>query len=282
MSALAWCLGVGFVAALLLGWSGIHPSENAPRLRRRQFPAPKQLAGRVGLAVLGAIVLGGVTGWPVAAIGGAALGWFALEVLAPKQMREAQIERTEAIAGWAEQLRDTMAGAAGLQEAIVATAPLAPDPIRLAVVRMAARAAREPLGPLLVELADELADPTADLVLTSLVLAASGEGEDLGEVLSALSDAARDEATMRRFVDASRARNRTAVRAITAIALITVVLLLLFARAYLHPYGSVAGQLVLAIVFSCYGVGIALLARMGRERPPERILSAAASRGTNR
>lgn len=274
MSALAWCCGVGLVAAAVLAWSGLHPrpaqtTPNRPRARRR----PTALLERIGLGALGALVFGLATGWPVAAIGGAVLGIFSREVLAPRRVREVPIERTEAIAAWAEQLRDTMAGAAGLQEAIVATAPLAPAPVRPAIQAMALRARREALAPLLVSLADELADPTADLVCSALVLAASGDGTDLGEVLSALAEAARDEATMRRFIDASRARTRTAVRAITGITVASVLLLFLFAHAYLHPYSSVSGQLVLAICFACYGAGIFLLVRMSHERAPERLLS---------
>lgn len=275
MSALAWCCGVGLVAAILLAWSGLHPVPSAPTPIRRvaRVHRPSDLAERIALGAAGALVFGLATGWPVAAIGGAVLGVFAREVLAPQRIREVPIERTEAIAGWAEQLRDTMAGAAGLQEAIVATAPLAPRPIRGPVEVMARRTAREPLAPLLVELADELSDPTADLVCSALVLAASGDGQDLGEVLSGLAESARDEATMRRFVDASRARTRTAVRAITAITVISVLLLFLFAHPYLQPYGSFTGQVVLGVVFGCYGAGIALLVKMSRERPPERLLS---------
>jgi len=279
VSALAWCCGVGLVTAAVLAWSGLHPGPvrevpNRPKSHRR----PTALVERIALGALGALLFGVATSWPVAAIGGAVLGIFSREVLAPRRVREAPIERTEAIAGWAEQLRDTMAGAAGLQEAIVATAPLAPAPIRAAIQALALRARREALAPLLVTLADELADPTADLVCSALVLAAAGDGTDLGEVLSALAESARDEATMRRFIDASRARTRTAVRAITGITVGSVVLLFLFAHRYLAPYSSVSGQLVLAICFACYGAGIFLLVRMSRERAPERLLSFQAGR----
>ena len=234
---------------------------------------------RLGLAVAGAAVLGVVTHWPVAALGGGVMGFFAEELLSPKTTRHAPIERTEAIAVWTEQLRDTMAAAAGLQQAIVATAPLAPEPIRRQVQRAAEDALRGPLVPVLLRLADELADPTADLVVTALVLAASGEAQDLGEVLSTIASSARDDAVMRRFVDASRSRTRTAVRTITVIALLTLVGLLLVGHGYLKPYSSAAGQVVLAVVLLCYGTGVGLLHRMGKDKPVERILSPAVERG---
>lgn len=280
MSTLAWCCGVGLVGAFALGLSGLRPGAVATSRRQQGLflPRPADLTARLVAAAVGAAALGLLTGWPVAALGGAALGFFGRELVSPSTVRHAPIERTEAIAVWTEQLRDTMAAAAGLQQAIVATAPLAPEPIRTQIQELARRAGREPLTPLLLELADELADPTADLVVTALALAASGEAQDLGEVLSTIAASARDDATMRRYVDASRARTRTAVRTITAIALLTLVGLLVLGHGYLRPYSSAMGQVVLGLVLACYGVGVAVLHRMGRDRPPERILSPAVER----
>lgn len=271
MSVILWSAGVGVVAALALGVSGLrsdwHPSP------RRPWRISSSLARRCALALGGGIVLGLATDWPVAALGGATMGFFATELLSPKAVRQAPIERTEAIAVWTEQLRDTMAAAAGLQQAIVETARLAPESIRGEIEQAAALAVREPLPLALGRLAEDLADPTADLVVTALILAASGEAQDLGEVLSTIAGSARDDAIMRRHVDASRARTRTAVRTITLIALLTLVGLLVVGHGYLKVYSKPKGQLVLALVLACYGAGVAILHRMGRERVPERILS---------
>jgi tight adherence protein B len=276
VTVLAWCCGGGLVVALVLAVSGLPKRpKRTPRAPLRAFPRPADLTSRLVLAVAAAILLGALTGWPVAAFGGAAMGFFAKALLSPKAIRQAPIERTEAIAVWTEQLRDTMAAAAGLQQAIVATGPLSPEPIRAEVTRAATSAARQPLVPVLMRLADELASPTADLVVTALVLAASGEAQDLGEVLSTIASSARDDATMRRYVDASRARTRTAVRTITAIALVTMIALLVVGHGYLHPYSNALGQAVLAVVLAFYGLGVAMLHRMSAEKPPERILSPA-------
>lgn len=274
MTTIAWLCGVGIGAAVLLAVSGLRrtPDPLTARSGRRGTILSPELTRRIALGTLGAAVLGLLTGWPVAGAAGAVGGYFATEILSPTKRRQYPIERTEAVAEWTEQLRDTMAGAAGLSQAIAATAPLAPDPIRAEVSAIASRARREPLTPLLRELAERLSDPTADLVVSALCLAASGEAQDLGEVLSSLASAARDDATMRRFVDASRARTRSAVRIITAIALVSLVALLIFGSGYLEPYSSLTGQLVLCIVLACYGGGIALLARMGAETSPERFL----------
>lgn len=282
MTTLVWCCGFTLVTALALAVSGFKrsPATEVERThgRPRQWRRPHDFGSRIILAGAGGAALGITTGWPVAAVGGLALGFFGRELFTPRTDRHAGIERTEAIAVWTEQLRDTMAAAAGLQQAIMATAPLAPDPIRPEITRAAAKTARQPLAPVLMTLAEELADPTADLVITALVLAATGEAQDLGDVLSTIASSARDDATMRRYVDASRARTRTAVRTITVVALLTVVGLLLVGHDYLHPYSSAAGQLVLALVLICYGTGVAVLHHMGHPRSVGRILAPAQQR----
>src|SRR3546814_20690235 len=50
-------------------------------------------------------------------------------VLGGQLNRERAIARTEAIASWTEMIRDSIVAASGLEEAIVATAPVAPTPL---------------------------------------------------------------------------------------------------------------------------------------------------------
>lgn len=285
MTGLALACGLGLAAALLIGLDGVRHARPDPpsakgrsrvgtgtRPGTRRGRRPDHLAPRLATAVAAAVLLGVVTRWPVAGVAGGVSGFFGRELLSPRASRQAPIERTEAVAAWTEQLRDTMAAAAGLQQAIVATAPICPPVVREAVGRAAASASRQPLVPVLLRLAEDLADPTADLVVTALVLAASGEGQDLGSVLSTVAAAAREDAVMRRHVDASRARTRTAVRAISLIALVTILGLLVVGHGYLRPYSTVPGQVVLAIVLTFYGLGVALLHRMGRDKAVDRFL----------
>ena len=281
MTWLSLSCGLGLAGAVLLGLDGLRrrprprvggPARPTGPRRSARRHAPSSSAGRMLAATGAGLAMGILTGWPVAAAAGGVAGFFGRELLSPRRTRQAPIERTEAVAAWTEQLRDTMGAAAGLQQAIVATAPLSPGLVREAVSRAAAGAARGPLVPALLQLADDLADPTADLVVTALVLAASGSGQDLGELLSAVASAARDDAVMRRQVDASRARTRTAVRTITAIALVTLLGLLVVGHGYLRPYSTMSGQVVLAVVLGLYGLGVAALHRMGRDKPAERFL----------
>src|ERR1700684_2483529 len=101
-------------------------------------------------------------------------------------------------------LRDTLSAAAGLEQAIVATANVAPCPIRIEVRALASALEPERLVPALRTVASDLADPTGDLVVAALVLAAGHEAWKLSDLLGSLAGAARDQAAMQLRIGAGR------------------------------------------------------------------------------
>jgi Flp pilus assembly protein TadB len=214
-----------------------------------------------------------VTRWPVPTLAIGALGWFAPELFGSRAARDRETARTEAIAAWTEMLRDTITGAHGLEEAIMTSASVAPDPIRREVVDLAVRLERQPLTSSLEAFADELAHPTADLVVAALRLASEGAVGDLAELLGTLAVSARDEAGMRLRVEAARARLRTAVRVITGCTLATALGLLLLNRPYLAFYGTTPGQAILAVVAGLWAASLMWLGRMADFVTPERFLA---------
>lgn len=278
MTAVALALGAGVGFGLFLIASGWKGRFGPPAIRRPVTSRLPQLERRAGLALGVAAATAVLTRWPVAVLAGAALGAFLPDLLSGQAEREAAIARTEAIATWTEMLRDTLSGAHGLEEVIAATAPLAPPPIRDEVSVLAARITHQRLPSALRHFADDLADPTADLVVAALVLAARGSPRALADLLGTLASAARDDASMRRRVEATRARARSTVQIVTALTVVMMVGLLLFNRSYLEPYRNPLGQLVLALVCGLFALGLWWLARMARFVAPERFL--AASRGS--
>ena len=138
---------------------------------------------RISGAVFAAVLVGAATGWPVGALLAGVAAFAIPALLREDRAHAALVARVEAIAGWAEMLRDTIAAAAGLEQAIAATAPLAPPPIRDEVVMLAARLERERLSTALRAFADDVADPTCDLVVAALVLASEHQAHRLGELL---------------------------------------------------------------------------------------------------
>ena len=273
MSALAALCGAGVGVGLLLvvaGWRGVdlpHPSHHLARHRVERANL------RLGLAAGAAVVVGAATGWPVGAVLAGLAGWGAPGLLGGARRQQAAVGRIEAVAGWAEMLRDTMAGSAGLEQAIIATAPLAPLPIRAEVATLAVRLEGERLAPALRAFADEVADPTCDLVVAALVLAAEHQAQRLGELLGSLAAAARDQATMRLRVEAGRARTSTSVKVIVGATGTLMAGLALFNRGYLAPYDTATGQLMLVLVGGVFAAAFTWLARMTRPVVVDRFLT---------
>jgi Flp pilus assembly protein TadB len=264
-------LGVGFGLWLIItGWSGDqHPSAWPVTAWRDRIGA--DLGQRLAWAVGTGSLVGLTTRWPVAALAAAALGWSAPALFGGRAARERAVARTEAIACWAESLRDTMSGSRGLEAALASTAPLAPAAIRPELAVFAERLYREPLSSALAGLADDLAHPTADLVVAALSMAASGSVRDLGELLGTLAVAAREEAAMRLRVEAARGRMRTAVRVIAACTLVTAAGLVVLNPTYVSVYATGLGQAVLAMIAVIWGVALWWLARMSQFASPDRF-----------
>lgn len=272
--------GAGIALGLGLLVLGVRGTERPPTPRRSagEVLATEPLALPAALATAAALVVWVATGWVVGAVVAAAVA-----VLAPRTRREARahvrlVERTEAIAAWTEMLRDTLAAAAGLEQAIVTAAPNAPDDIRDEVTALARRLDRgERLVVGLRRLAADLANPAADLVVAALVTAAQREARDLVPLLGSLARSTRSEAEMRLRIHASRARLRTAVRVIVGSLGVFAGGLILFNPRYLEPYQSVTGQLVLLVVAAILGGSFVLLQRMAQLRAPDRFLTRVAS-----
>jgi tight adherence protein B len=227
---------------------------------------------RLALGVGAAVVVGALTFWPMAALLAGVGAFMAPSLMGGGAARRVRLDRTEAIAAWAEMLRDTMAGSGGLEQSIIATAAVAPMPIRREVVRLAARLERERLAPSLREFADELDQPSGDLVVAALILAADKSPKRLGELLGRLATSARANVNMQLRIDAGRARVQTAVKVITGFTSGFALLLLVLNKEYLEPYDSITGQVVLGVVGLCFGGAFLWLARAFRYQDEERFL----------
>jgi hypothetical protein len=185
----------------------------------------------------------------------------------------AAVARIEAVAGWAEMLRDTLVAAAGLQQAITATEAIAPQPIAGQVGELVAEVrAGHRLVVALERFADRLGDATADLVVAALQLAAGGQARDLAALLGAAAVSAREQAGMRLRLAAARARTRTAVRVIVATTLVLAAVLVAANRRYLASYDTAVGQLVLLGVGGLFAAGLAWLRVLSRLPVPGRLL----------
>lgn len=263
-------LGLG-ILLVVLGLRGTPPIDRPPT-RRLKNGHPRWLL-RAAVALLAALIAFLVTGWPVGALLAGLVAAVVPGTLRQMRLEATTVARTEAVAAWTEMLRDTLAAAAGLEEAIAATAEAAPEPIRAEVERLGRRLERGSLPDALERFADELANPAADLVVAALLTAARREARELVPLLTALAVSARSEAEMRLRVHVSRARIRTAVRVVVGTLGLFAGGLLLFNRPYLAPYGTAVGQLVLLGIGAVFAAGWWLLQKMATIEAPERFLA---------
>jgi tight adherence protein B len=253
------------------------PSERSagPGLTER-LAAANITAARLLAGVAAGTAATMVTRWPVAGILTVA-GWFALPRMIAGGAAPADLARVEAIATWSEMLRDTLAAAGGLQQSIVATAPISPPAIRPELVDLADRLRREPLTSGLRRLADDLDDPTADLVVSALLLASERSPRQLAPLLGTLAAQARAEVASRLRVEAGRARTRSSVRIITLITIGFAFGLVLLNPAYVEAYGDASGQLVLLVIGGLFAGGLAWIGRASRAERPARLLDVGGS-----
>lgn len=242
-----------------------------------------RLAGerRLLLAAAVAGVLGWVlTGWVVA---GAAAG---LAVVGAPRLRggaaaRRQLARLEALEAWTRRLADLLgSGAGGLEQAIGASVRTCPPPIAAEVTALAGR--MRVIGPeaALRGFADDLADlgsPAADLVAAALILRVRRGGRGLRPVLEALAADVADLVRARRAIDADRAKPRSNVRVLIAVTAVVLTVTLVFARDYLSPFGTPAGQVMLAVIVAVFAAAIGLLARITRLPDAIRFLPDGAS-----
>jgi hypothetical protein len=268
LAALLVFAGLG-AAVWLLAVAVAAPPAARPRVSIR-LRASRRAQAAIAIGLATAVL----TRWPVAALAVAALVWAWPWLFGTGSAAANAIERLEALAGWTESLKDTIAGAIGLEEAIPATTAAAGPSIRPQVDRLVERLrAREPLPGALAHFADDLDDPSADLVVAALLLNARLRGPGLRATLEALACSARDELDLRRKVEAGRRALRTGVKIIVGTTLGFVGALAALDSAYLDPYDTATGQLVLVLVVAVFAAAFIWLRNLGTSEVPPRLLA---------
>lgn len=188
------------------------------------------------------------------------------------RLRRDERGMAEAIATWTEQLRDTLAGAHGLEQAIVATSSHAPLPIASAVSRLSVQIKYGKLSDGLRRFADDVDHPISDFVSAALITASEYQARDLGQLLGHLAQCARDEGRMRTRIWVGRARTRSSIRIISVVVVSFVLALIVFNRGYLGIYASVEGQVILSAILVLFAVALILLDQFSRIDSPQRFI----------
>ncbi|MBD0741661.1 type II secretion system F family protein [Streptomyces sp. CBMA152] len=233
---------------------------------------------RVMVAVAVGVVAGVLTTWPVAAVLTTVAILTLPGLLGPDGAAARRTERMEALATWTEMLRDTLSAAAGLEQAVLATAAIAPAALECELAELASsvRSGR-PLSVAVRSFAEDVHDPLADVVVAALVMATTQQANKLGPLLGELADSVREQVAMRQRIDAGRAGIRTGVRVTVIVTLGMVLGLVVFNRPYLEPFNTLAGQAVLAVVGALFAASFTHLTVIGRLDEPVRLIGPASA-----
>ena len=226
---------------------------------------------RIALAVPAGLVMLAITRWPVAALAAAAAVIFVPKLTAARAARQ-RTARLDGLEQWTRRLSDMLTASRGLEDALAVSARTAPAAIAGPVTALARRlAARVGTEEALRAFAAEIDDPAGDRIAAALIIATGQRGGAAGGVLSALAGILARDIAARREIEAERAQHRTTLRWIIAfIAGFTVFAIV--NRSYSEPYGSVTGQIVLALVALLYAAGLGWLHRLGTLPGPGRFL----------
>jgi len=261
-------LGLG-VFTMIAAWKGL---LDRPARRHRRAAGVDQLLVRAGSAVAGVALAYWWSGWMALMISLGLLGWVLPSLLGVRTRRRQQLARSEAIAVWAEMLRDLLVSNAGLHEAIGKSARVAPVAIRDEVQALYVRTQRGDLATALVRFADDLGDAVADTVVTALQIADQRAVSDLGAMLAAVATSTRETVAMQLRVNAARARTYRTAQLIVGVVAFFVGVLVLTNRDYLAPFGTFVGQLVLAGIASVVGGSVWAMVVLSRPARSERLL----------
>jgi tight adherence protein B len=286
MELLAALAGLTAASGIILAWAGLtHRPAAEPGIRPpgrwRRFVRiatdPARRRRLTAAAVAGLVVLL-VAGWPVAALAVAA-GVYVLPPMLSGREPTRRITRLEALEQWARRLAEVMGASRGLEATLTDSQHVTPAPIRAPVTVLAERLHNHAnTEHALRAFADELDDPIGDLIATALILAAKRRGPGTRHALAALADAVAAEVHLRREVEAERASLRTTLLVII-LSVAGLSLLLITSPTLSAPYGTPAGQIVLAAVTALYAAGLMWMKRLSVITSGPRFLDTPAETG---
>lgn len=280
-------VATGAAGGLVLLIAGIQrrPIDSRPVPRSALRHQAGLLAGnshraRRQRAIVAAATVAGIVAW-------ALTGWFVLAPLAPvaaigvpyllRSEDRDVIKRLDALEEWSRSLAALLTAGNGIEHSIIATAGSAPEAIRAEIATLTRRLrAGADTDTALRMFADELNDPTADLVVARLLQAAHRRGPGVAAMIDTLAESVADQVQARRTLESERSKPRSAARWATLISL--AMLAYLFTReAYVEPYQSPLGQLILTVLLAAYGAALMWMKSSARVPQPPRFIHARTS-----
>lgn len=282
MTALGLALGLLFALGVIAFVYGAVPREESITF---DTPRPESLQKRLGLAgpeglkKLRNLGIGVGLGLLAALVTRAPI-WLLImpigAVVLPPLLKAGDggrmVERSEALETWTRSMSGILITGVGLEEAIRGSLSSTPAAIKAEMGRLVARLeAGQPIEAALRVWADEMDDPTADLVAGALIMGSRTRKGGLSRALAELADVVGDQTRMVQAIEAERAGPRTTVRWVTVISLIVVGAVVLnpgWGAAYRTPMG----QLILVGIAASYLGVLRWMQSIARGKPRTRFL----------
>lgn len=246
----------------------------------RAADGPDGAAGRVrsdrgrllGAAVGGGLLVWLITSWPLGGLLTAAAVLGMPWILQPGRGSKQQILRLEALEEWVRRLADIHTAGISLEQAVASSVRTAPKTIAPQIARMTARLASGWRPQLAYRaLADELDDASADNVIALMIMHVQDRGAGLSTALRELAAQLAEEVQMRRRIEADREKPRANFRWVSIFCLVVFALSML-SGAYVKPYSSITGQVVLLVLAAAFVAVLVWMRRMALTEPTPRFL----------
>jgi Flp pilus assembly protein TadB len=282
---LAGVCGATLIAGMLMVAAGLYgrapstqrvtPSSTtglAALVHWRQAVTGKR--GRIiALALVAGVVVWAVSGWPVAGIVTALAipglpYYFGAAAIAKRR-----IDLLQGLEEWARRLADSMAAGTMPIQTIVTAAAHAPAAIKEPAARLAAglSSPRGDQQQALRRFANDIDDPLGDMVAIALGIAATGPSQRTPDLLRVLARQLADDVAARRRIETDRAEPRSEARTIVIVQILFVVAVAAF-TSYAKVYGTVTGQLVLAMLAAIVIGALVMLRRLSITPSATRLL----------
>jgi Flp pilus assembly protein TadB len=226
------------------------------------------LGGAAGAGLLVWLLTSWLLGGLLSAAVIAGMPW----ILQPGRGSTQQIRRLEALEEWVRRLADIHTAGISLEQAVVSSVRTAPAAIAEPLGRLAGRlASRWTPAAAYRAFADELNDASADTVAALMILHAQDRGAGLSGALRELAAQLADEVQMRRRIEADREKPRANFRWV-ALFCLGVFALSMISGAYVKPYSTWTGQLLLVVLAGAFVGVLVWMRRMALAEPAPRFL----------
>lgn len=271
-SLCAVVVGVG----LWLVISGLRPSQSAaaPARRSHLTRSQRQQLRLLLIGVAVGLLLWIITGYLVAIIALPVLLFLAPHLI-PRSTGKNTIKRLNAMEEWTRSLTGLLGASSGIEQAIIASRSSAPEALQEEIGMLAARLqAGIPIERALDTFGDDLDDPTGDLLTGSLILGTRRRGSGLARLLDGTAQTIADDVAARRQIEADRAKPRANARIIAVIAIAIIAGQFILNPAYVEPYKTPIGQIVLVVLVAVFLTGLWWMNFSSREPKGRRLLRA--------